>query len=91
MRFDLPKILGSEVMREFGTSFSRSASNGGVEVRCRESVGFNGPIMVEAFKVGATAVETTANALRQPGVPGKRAGRHVSPYHTTHGNSTTGQ
>jgi sugar phosphate isomerase/epimerase len=27
-----------------------------------KSVGFNGPIMVEGVKVGATAEETTANA-----------------------------
>lgn len=27
-----------------------------------QSVGFNGPLMVEGIKVGATAEETTANA-----------------------------
>jgi sugar phosphate isomerase/epimerase len=27
-----------------------------------KSVGFNGPLMVEGVKVGATAAETTANA-----------------------------
>jgi sugar phosphate isomerase/epimerase len=28
-----------------------------------KSVGFNGPLMVEGVQVGATAAETTANAL----------------------------
>jgi hypothetical protein len=28
-----------------------------------KSVGFNGPVMVEGVKVGATAEETTTNAL----------------------------
>jgi len=32
-------------------------------MRCR-NFGFNGPIMVEGVKVGATAEETTANARR---------------------------
>ena len=63
MNFALPKILGSEVMSQFGTTFSLSASNGErAGVRCRELVGFDGLIMLEGVKVGATAEETTANA-----------------------------
>ena len=58
MNFELPKILGSEVMSQFGT--------GKVDFKDVFSklkrVGFNGPIMVEGVKVGATAEETTANA-----------------------------
>ena len=58
MNFALPKILGSEVMSQFGT--------GKVDFKAvfakLKSVGFNGAIMVEGVKVGATADETTANA-----------------------------
>jgi sugar phosphate isomerase/epimerase len=48
----------AEVMSQFGT--------GKVDFKAvfakLKSVGFNGPIMVEGVKVGATAEETTANA-----------------------------
>ena len=48
----------AEVMSQFGT--------GKVDFKAvfakLKSVGFNGPIMVEGIKVGATAAETTANA-----------------------------
>ena len=47
MNFALSKILGSEVISQFGTG---------------KVAGFNGPIMVEGVKVGVTAEETTANA-----------------------------
>ena len=54
---DCPEPKG-EVMSQFGT--------GKVDFKAvfakLKSVGFNGPIMVEGVKVGATAVETTANA-----------------------------
>jgi hypothetical protein len=50
-------------MSRLGTGFSLPASNGETaEVRCRESVGFNGPIMVEGVRADATAEATTANA-----------------------------
>jgi len=55
---DCPEPKG-EVMSQFGT--------GKVDFKAvfskLKSVGFNGPIMVEGVKVGATAEETTANAL----------------------------
>ncbi|MBI4328227.1 MAG: sugar phosphate isomerase/epimerase [Chloroflexi bacterium] len=54
---DCPAPKG-EVMSQFGT--------GKVDFKALfaklKSVGFNGPIMVEGVKVGATAAETTANA-----------------------------
>jgi len=54
---DCPSPKG-EVMSQFGT--------GKVDFKAvfakLKSVGFNGPIMVEGVKVGATAEETTANA-----------------------------
>lgn len=54
---DCPKPKG-EVMSQFGT--------GKVDFRgvlaVLKSAGFNGPIMVEGIKVGATPAETTANA-----------------------------
>ena len=54
---DCPEPKG-EVMSQFGT--------GKVDFKAvfakLKSVGFNGPIMVEGVKVGATAGETTANA-----------------------------
>lgn len=54
---DCPGPKG-EVMSQFGT--------GKVDFKAvfakLKSVGFNGPIMVEGVKVGATAEETTANA-----------------------------
>ncbi len=54
---DCPAPKG-EVMSQFG--------NGKVNFKAvfakLRSVGFNGPIMVEAVKIGATAGETTANA-----------------------------
>src|SRR5436190_1704707 len=54
---DCPGPKG-EVMSQFGS--------GKVDFKAvfakLKSVGFNGPIMVEGVKVGATAVETTANA-----------------------------
>jgi sugar phosphate isomerase/epimerase len=54
---DCPAVKG-EVMSQFGTGkvdFKRIFAK-------LQSVGFNGPIMVEGVKVGATAEETTANA-----------------------------
>ena len=54
---DCPAAKG-EVMSQFGT--------GKVDFKAvfakLKSVGFNGPIMVEGVKIGATAAETTANA-----------------------------
>jgi L-ribulose-5-phosphate 3-epimerase len=59
---DCPGPKG-EVMSQFGT--------GKVDFKAvftkLKSVGFNGPIMVEGVKVGATAAETTANARTNRG------------------------
>ena len=66
MTFDVQKIFEREhtLRRSLAARhvFSFSASNWErARVKCR-NFGFNGPIMVEGLKVGATAEETTANA-----------------------------
>jgi len=55
---DCPEPKG-EVMSQFG---SGKVDFKGVFTKLKEA-GFRGPIMVEGVKVGATAAETTANAL----------------------------
>ena len=67
MTFDLAKIFEDEVMSKFVTvPFSaydgKKVTEGRMTCANLKSVGFNGPIMIEGVKVGATAEETTANA-----------------------------
>jgi sugar phosphate isomerase/epimerase len=54
----IPDPRGDEVMIQFGTG---KVDFAGLFAKLK-SVGFNGPIMIEGTKVGASAVDTSANA-----------------------------